>query len=343
MGGDGVRAGVGCDGDALGMGMCWGWRNAVPAAHPTAPPDGFGGGSGGWGGSVRQIPPPLYSLMMSGERAMKGNCRAALCHPTRRADRSQCERSMSPPSHSPRAPRGVRGGAWGGGHKAESPQVWGGDGEGARCAHPPPSSQPRSPPTPHPSACRAAPAAPRLPYQCFCSTGCGTRTHTCAPECTRGEAESPWVCAECNARLWVGRQHCTAVRAPYPTHRTTALQPRVHRRATHACVQCTNRALGGWGVDVCWGGAVLGVTAEGPAALRVPPPIWFAGGGADGRSHRMERRGRRAAVTLDPHHPPTHSTAAAATTGGGRAVWGGRSPRSLSCHPPPRPSLAPGD
>lgn len=258
MGGDGVRAGVGCDGDALGMGMCWGWRNAVPADHPAAPPDGFGGGSGGWGGSVRQIPPPLYSLMMSGERAMKGNCRAALCHPTRRADRSQCERSMSPPSHSPRAPRGVRGGAWGGGHKAESPQVWGGDGEGARCAHPPPSSQPRSPPTPHPSACRAAPAAPLLPYQCFCSTGCGTRTHTCAPECTRGEAESPWVCAECNARLWVGRQHCTAVRAPYPTHRTAALQPRVHRRATHACVQCTNRALGGWGVDVCWGGGGSG-------------------------------------------------------------------------------------
>lgn len=216
-----------------------------------------------------------------------------------------------------------------------------GKGHGVRI--PPPAAIQGHPPTPHPSACRAAPAAPRLPYQCFCSTGCGTRTHTCAPECTRGEAESPWVCAECNARLWVGRQHCTAVRAPYPTHRTTALQPRVHRRATHACVQCTNRALGGWGVDVCWGGAVLGVTAEGPAALRVPPPIWFAGGGADGRSHRMERRGRRAAVTLDPHHPPTHSTAAAATTGGGRAVWGGRSPRSLSCHPPPRPSLAPGD
>lgn len=100
---------------------------------------------------------------------------------------------------------------------------------------------------------------------------------------------------------------------------------------------------GGGGWMCVGGGAVLGVTAEGPAALRVPPPIWFAGGGADGRSHRMERRGRRAAVTLDPHHPPTHSTAAAATTGGGRAVWGGRSPRSLSCHPPPRPSLAPGD
>lgn len=118
---------------------------------------------------------------------MKGNCRAALCHPTRRADRSQCERSMSPPSHSPRAPRGVREGVCGGGDtkpRALRCGVVMGKGHGVRI--PPPAAIQGHPPTPHPSACRAAPAAPLLPYQCFCSTGCGTRTHTCAPECTRG-------------------------------------------------------------------------------------------------------------------------------------------------------------
>lgn len=149
-------------------------------SSPRSPSRWFWGGWGGWGGSVRQLPPPLYSLVMSGERAMKGNCRAALCHPTRRADRSQCERSMSPPSHSPRAPRGVRGGAWGGGHKAKSPQVWGGDGEGARCAHPPPSSHPRSPPHPAPvsmqGSSRSAP--PAIPMLLFYGVR-HTHTHVC--------------------------------------------------------------------------------------------------------------------------------------------------------------------
>lgn len=222
-------------------------------SSPHSPSRWFWGGWGGWGGSVRQLPPPLYSLVMSGERAMKGNCRAALCHPTRRADRSQCERSMSPPSHSPRAPRGVRGGAWGGGHKAESPQVWGGDGEGARCAHPPPSSQPRSPPTPHPSACRAAPAAPRLPYQCFCSTGCGTRTHTCAPECTRGGGREPVGVrrVQCTALGRPSALHSRACAVPHTPHRRSAA-PRAPQGHTRVCAM-HKQSSGGVG-----GGCVLG-------------------------------------------------------------------------------------
>lgn len=266
---------------------------------------------------------------------MKGNCRAALCHPTRRADRSQCERSMSPPSHSPRAPRGVRGGAWGGGHKAESPQVWGGDGEGARCAHPPPSSHPRSPPHPAPvsmqgSSRSAPPAIPMLLFYGVRHThthvctrvheGGGQRARGCAQSAMHGSGSAVSIAQPC-----VRRTPHTA-----PPLCSPACTAGPHTRVCNAQTEL----WGGGGWMCVGGGAVLGVTAEGPAALRVPPPIWFAGGGADGRSHRMERRGRRAAVTLDPHHPPTHSTAAAATTGGGRAVWGGRSPRSLSCHPP---------
>lgn len=274
---------------------------------------------------------------------MKGNCRAALCHPTRRADRSQCERSMSPPSHSPRAPRGVRGGAWGGGHKAESPQVWGGDGEGARCAHPPPSSQPRSPPTPHPSACRAAPAAPRLPYQCFCSTGCGTRTHTCAPECTRGGGREPVGVrrVQCTALGRPSALHSRACAVPHTPHRRSAA-PRAPQGHTRVCAM-HKQSSGGVGGGCVWGGAVLGVTAEGPAALRVPPPIWFAGGGADGRSHRIERRGRRAAVTLDPHHPPTPQHRRRGDHRGWEGCMGGEVTPLPLLSPPPRPSLAPGD
>lgn len=211
------------------------------------------------------------------------------------------------------------------------------------CASPPQQPSKVTPPP------RTRQHAGQLPQRPACHTNASvlrgaahahTRVH---PSARGGGAESPWVCAECNARLWVGRQHCTAVRAPYPTHRTTALQPRVHRRATHACVQCTNRALGGWGVDVCWGGAVLGVTAEGPAALRVPPPIWFAGGGADGRSHRIERRGRRAAVTLDPHHPPTPQHRRRGDHRGWEGCMGGEVTPLPLLSPPPRPSLAPGD
>lgn len=201
------------------------------------------------------------------------------------------------------------------------------------CASPPQQPTKVTPPP------RTRQHAGQLPQRPACHTNASVlrgaaHAHTRVHPSARGGGREPVGVrrVQCTALGRPSALHSRACAVPHTPHRRSAA-PRAPQGHTRVCAM-HKQSSGGVGGGCVWGGAVLGVTAEGPAALRVPPPIWFAGGGADGRSHRIERRGRRAAVTLDPLHPPTHSTAAATTTGGGRAVWGGRSPRSLSCHPP---------
>lgn len=210
------------------------------------------------------------------------------------------------------------------------------------CASPPQQPTKVTPPP------RTRQHAGQLPQRPSCHTNASVlrgaaHAHTRVHPSARGGGREP---------VGVRRVQCTALGRPSALHsRACAVPHTPHRRSAAPCAPqghtrvCAmhKQSSGGVGGGCVWGGAVLGVTAEGPAALRVPPPIWFAGGGADGRSHRMERRGRRAAVTLDPHHPPTPQHRRRGDHRGWEGCMGGEVTPLPLLSPPPRPSLAPGD